>query len=76
MTPVEVERHLRRTATGCRAQVRDPWNRAQRDLNRTRNLGLHLRRVPLASIDRNDDARIINLGKQADRQPQGSGNAA
>ena len=35
-------------------------------------IGRFLRRVTLASIDRNDHARIINLREQTDRQPQGS----
>ena len=70
VAPGEIECDFRRTPAGRRPNARDPGDRPERDLDGSCDLGGHLRRVAVAGIDRYDDARVVEVRKQPDRQPR------
>ena len=65
--PFESDRNLRSTAAGCGAHISQPRDPKKSLLYRCRDLEHHLLGGTVAGIERNPDARELDVGKQCHR---------
>ena len=66
VAPLKVECDFGAAAARDRADPGHARDGAQPDLDRAGDLGFHLRRVAIPGIDRDDDARIVDVGEEPD----------